>query len=277
MSEQFRSVHAVEVSKVHSARVDPARDVVAVEEPLEIRLHGSPFVVIMRTPGADRELTAGFLLSERVIESADDLGVIEYCQAADLAGKENTVNVTLAGQAASRVPELLNQRRAVSAHAACGVCGRRSIDDLMQAAARVQSPLRVPSRVVVELPGRLRAAQMAFEQTGGLHAAGLFDSAGRLAASAEDVGRHNAVDKLVGARLMMDDLPLSGRLLFVSGRVSFEIVQKAIVAGIPVVGAISAPSSLAIDLARDGGVTLLGFVRDGHFNVYTHGERIEGG
>jgi FdhD protein len=251
------------------------RDIVAIEEPLEIRLHGSPFVVIMRTPGADRELTAGFLLSERVIGSADELGLIEYCRDADAAENANTVNVTLAGDATCRLPNVLEQRRAVSAHSGCGVCGRRSIDDLMQMTTRVESELRVAPGMLLELPGRLRVAQRAFDQTGGLHAAGLFDSTGRLSASAEDVGRHNAVDKLIGSRLMVDDLPLSQWLLFVSGRVSFEIVQKAVVAGIPLVAAISAPSSLAIDLARESGITLVGFVRDDYFNVYTHSGRLE--
>jgi FdhD protein len=275
MSDPTGSVQTIDISKVQGSRIAATRDVVAVEEPLEIRLHGSPFVVIMRTPGSDRELTAGFLLSERVIGGADELGLIEYCRDGSVEENANTVNVTLAGDAAGRLPEVLNQRRAVSANAACGVCGRRSIEDLIQGTARVASNLRISQNIISELPSRLRTGQQAFDQTGGLHAAGLFDRAGLLIASAEDVGRHNAVDKLIGSRLMMEDLPLPDRVLFVSGRLSFEIVQKAILAGIPVVAAISAPTSLAVDLARDSGITLVGFVRDDHFNVYAHSERLE--
>lgn len=270
----MRAVQGVEVVKARAGRVEPSRDVAAVEEPLEIRLHGSPFVVIMRTPGADRELAAGFLLAERVIATGDDLGVIEYCREADDADRGNVVNVTLVAEAAESVAERLADRRLVAANSSCGVCGRRSIDDLLQHVPSVHATVVVSDRIVLSLPDRLRAAQRVFDETGGLHAAALFDCAGQLVQAAEDVGRHNAVDKVIGAQLLLDRLPLAGNILFVSGRTSFEILQKAIVAGIPIVAAVSAPSSLAIDLAREAGVTLIGFVRGDTFNVYTGVERV---
>jgi FdhD protein len=249
-------------------------DVAAAEEPLEVRLGGLPFVVIMRTPGADLELAAGFLLSEQLVETASDITSMRHCVADDGRDAPNVLNVWLEGEAATRAAKALAERRHVTANSACGVCGRRSIDDLMQGTRRVDSPLQVPRAVVSMLPDRLRAAQKTFEETGGLHAAGLFDAGGRLMQVAEDVGRHNAVDKVVGAELMQGRVPLSERILFVSGRTSFEILQKSVVAGIPVVASVSAPSSLAIELALEAGVTLLGFVRGGTFNIYSGGHRI---
>ena len=163
----------------------------------------------------------------------------------------------------------------VTTTSACGVCGRQSIDDLLQGITPIDSAWSVPRSVIGCLPDRLRAVQTAFEETGGLHAAGLFDRAGTLVAGAEDVGRHNAVDKVIGSQLLMDRFPLGDRILFVSGRTSFEIVQKAVTARIPIVAAVSAPSSLAIELARDAHVALLGFVRGGTFNIYASPERIE--
>jgi FdhD protein len=168
----------------------------------------------------------------------------------------------------------MNGRRHVTATSACGVCGRRSIDDLMTGARRVESTMTVDRNVVEALPAALRAAQRAFDQTGGLHAAGLFDAAGALIRIAEDVGRHNAVDKVLGAELRRARLPLSNRILFVSGRTSFEIIQKAVMAGVAVVAAVSAPSSLAIELAREAALTLLGFVRGPAFNIYASPQRI---
>jgi FdhD protein len=252
-----------------------ARDAAAVEEPLEIRLHGAPFVVIMRTPGSDRELAAGFLLAEQVIRSADDLGTIEHCR--DVAPHEagNVVNVTLVGKAADALEQLLADRRLTTANSSCGVCGRRSIDDLMKKVAQVESDLVLARQMIVTLPSRLRESQRVFDETGGLHAAALFDRHGKLVLAAEDVGRHNAVDKIIGNQLLLERLPLADRVLFVSGRTSFEIVQKAVVAGVPVVGSVSAPSSLAIDLARRAGLTLIGFVRDDSFNIYAGAERLD--
>jgi FdhD protein len=241
------ALRPIEIARVAASRATPAPDVAVVEEPLEIRLNGMPFVVIMRTPGADRELAAGFLFSERIIGSADDLGIIRHCVDEHGENAPNVVNVALA----------------------------RTIDDLMTGVEPVRVTWRVPARLIDIMPGVLRAAQDAFSETGGLHAAGLFDRAGHLVASAEDVGRHNAVDKVIGAQLLMERVPLDERLLFVSGRAGYEIVQKALVARVPIVASVSAPSSLAIDLAREGGITLLGFVRGDSFNVYTGAERID--
>jgi FdhD protein len=256
-------------------------DRAATEEPLEVRLHGRPFAVIMRTPGADRELAAGFLLAERVITGADDLGTIEYCRdepAPDTDSPsmqaENIVNVTLADECRARVERALAERRQVTTTSSCGLCGRLTIESLKVDAGVLPVRERVPARVVTALPDRLRQAQTVFDDTGGIHAAGLFTLAGELSASAEDVGRHNAVDKVIGRMLMLDALPLGDRILAVSGRTSFEIVQKALLAGIPLVASVSAPSTLAIELAQESGVTLLGFVRGGTFNIYTHAGRI---
>ena len=269
------ALQAIEIARVAGLRTECARDVAAVEEPLEVRLHGSSFAVIMRTPGADRELTAGFLLSERIIGGSEDLGLIRHCVDPHGEGTPNVINVVLDGTIAGRVEALLTARRALTATSACGVCGRRTIDDLLTAVERIRASWKVSARMIDSLPEVLRANQNAFAATGGLHAAGLFDRDGRLMASAEDIGRHNTVDKVIGAQLLTDRLPLEDRLLFVSGRAGYEIVQKALIARIPIVASVSAPSSLAIELARDAGVTLLGFVRDGTFNIYTGPERID--
>ena len=271
-SPPARHVHAVDVVRVAAGARERLRDVAAAEEPLEIRLHGSRFVVTMRTPGADRELAAGFLLSERLIGSGDDLAAIRHCTDAGADG--NVLDVTLAGPAAARVEAALAGRRAVVTTSACGVCGRQSIDDLMRDVPQIVADWSMTAAAVGTLPARLRASQSVFDETGGLHAAGLFDRDGTLVGIAEDVGRHNAVDKAVGSQLLRDQFPLSDRALFVSGRTSFEIIQKAAVAGIPIVAAVSAPSSLAIDLARAANVTLLGFVRGETFNIYTGEARI---
>jgi len=276
MVDAFRRIG---VTRVRSDAGAAATDRVATEEPLEIRLHGRPFAVIMRTPGADRELAAGFLLSERVIAGAADLGAIEFCThrsgPTSLPMRaENIVNVTLAGNAAARLDRIIGERRKVTTHSSCGLCGRLTIDSLRAEAPPLDSRWTVGSQVLTSLPDRLRASQSVFDETGGLHAAGLFTADGTLETAAEDVGRHNAVDKVVGRMLIRQQLPLSSFLLFVSGRTSFEIVQKAFLAGLSIVGAVSAPSTLAIDLARETGVTLLGFVRGGGFNIYAHGHRV---
>lgn len=271
MSEALRSVGVVRVRG--GARAAGA-DAAATEEPLEVRLHGQPFAVIMRTPGADRELAAGFLLAERVIAGADALGTIAHCTDPGAAHPENIVDVTLADGSAAAIERLLAGRRQVTTNSSCGMCGRRTIESLAADAAPIDAAWTVPAAVIAALPPQLRARQAVFDETGGLHAAGLFGRDGGLLDVAEDVGRHNAVDKIVGRMLMRDALPLSDHLLCVSGRTSFEIVQKAIVAGIPVVAAVSAPSSLAIELAEEFGVTLIGFVRGDSFNIYAHAERI---
>jgi FdhD protein len=280
MADAWRSVDVVRVrGGACAADVDRA----ATEEPLEIRLHGRPFAVIMRTPGADRELAAGFLLSERVITSADGLGTIEHCTSqpdldpghpAHLDHPENIVNVTLAGGSDESLEQLIADRRQVTTSSACGMCGRRTIESLAADVPPIRASWTVPASVIASLPDRLRCRQAVFAETGGLHAAALCSPEGDVIDVAEDVGRHNAVDKIVGRMLMRDALPLSGFVLCVSGRTSFEIVQKAIVAGIPIVAAVSAPSSLAVDLALEFGVTLVGFIRGGSFNIYAHAGRI---
>ena len=265
MKDAVRLVEILRVGRESAA----ATDVAAAEEPLEIRLDGQAFVVTMRTPGADSDLAAGFLLSEQILRAAGDIADIRPCTLDD-----NILFVTLAGDAAVRAAEAMKSRRHVTATSACGICGRRSIDDLMNQARKVESTLSVGRRAIEGLPAALRAAQRAFDQTGGLHAAGLFDPEGALIRIAEDVGRHNAVDKVLGAELRGGRLPLSDRILFVSGRTSFEIIQKAVMAGVAVVAAVSAPSSLAIELAREANVTLLGFVRGPGFNIYAAPERV---
>jgi FdhD protein len=267
------AIHNVAMVHVtHDVRTG-VRDV-ATEEPLEIRLGGQPFVVMMRTPGADHDLATGFLVSEQIIRRFGDVSMMRYCVDADERDADNILNVWLKGEAAVRAQAALAGRRHVTANSACGVCGRRSIDDLMEGISRIESATTISRRLIERMPHALRAAQPAFERTGGIHAATLFDADGALIGVAEDVGRHNAVDKVIGAEFAHGRWPLSNRVLFVSGRTSFEIVQKAVVAGVPIVAAVSAPSSLAIELARAANVTLLGFVRDSTFNVYSGVERI---
>ncbi len=247
-----------------------ARDRAAAEEPLAIRIAGEPYAVIMRTPGADRDLAAGFLFAERLVRAADELVAIQHC--ADAVERENTVDVTLAdSDALSRARA---RRRELTAASSCGVCGRQSIDDLAVDLVRISDDLVVSPRTIAQLPGRLRESQRAFDETGGLHAAGIFSVDGVLLDIAEDVGRHNAVDKVIGRAVLHRQVPLSRALLCVSGRTSFEIVQKAAVAGIPLVAAVSAPSSLAIELAERAGITLIGFIRGDGFNVYSLPERV---
>ncbi len=265
MAESFRQFNVVRTAR---NAANPETDRVAVEEPLEVRLEGEPFSVIMRTPGADADLAAGFLFHEGVIRSADDVRLVE------VADSPNRINVRLSRGRAEILPDLLGQRRQVATNSSCGLCGRRSLESLFVKTPPLNARWAVDSEVIIGLPAGLRAAQQTFAETGGLHAAGLFDPGGRLELSAEDVGRHNAVDKLIGRMMMMRRLPLDRSLLFVSGRSSFEIIQKACLAGIPLVAAVSAPSSLAIELARSAGMTLLGFVRDGRFNIYSHPERV---
>lgn len=260
---------AIDVVRVSGRERSAARDRAAAEEPLAIRLQGRPFAVIMRTPGADRELAAGFLFAERIIRGADDLGTIAHCRD---AAAENTIDVSLVD--AQRAADALDSRRSVLSNSSCGVCGRRTVDALAADLEPIQSSLVASAATIAGLPDRLRGAQCGFDETGGLHAAGLFDAGGALLDVAEDVGRHNAVDKVVGRALIREQLPMADAILCVSGRTSFEIVQKAAAAGVPIVAAVSAPSSLAIELAERFGITLVGFVRGGAFNVYAGVERI---
>jgi len=251
-------------------------DLLAGEEPMAIRVAGPgqapvDVAVTMRTPGADAELAVGFLVSEGLLVPADLPGLtVELGDPAGVATPENelVVRITRPFDAAT-VPA-----RAFVASASCGICGKASLDDVAVRCAPLAPGPRVDAAVISALPDRLREGQSLFEQTGGLHAAGLFDSAGTLLAVREDVGRHNALDKLIGAAALAGDLPLHGRVLAVSGRVSFEIVQKAAVAGIALVAAVSAPTDLAVVAAERLGLTLVGFVRGGGFNVYAGEERV---
>ena len=250
---------AAEVDVVRLPQGGRERDRVAVEEPLEIRIGGEPVAVTMRTPGHDEELALGFCVSEGLQpESAripDDLAA-------------NTVDVVAGGFDADRL------RRSFYTSSSCGVCGKGALEAVAVEAPRVDSQLRVPLAVAASLPDRLRETQATFAATGGLHACGLFAAGGELLCAREDVGRHNALDKVVGWAFLEGMLPLAHALLCVSGRLSFELVQKAAVAGCPVLVAVGAPSSLAVDLASDRGVTLCGFVRDGAANLYTEPWRI---
>jgi FdhD protein len=255
-------------------RTGSPEDATAVEEPLEIRLHGTPFAVIMRTPGDDQALAAGFLLSEGVIASSADVGAVERCRHPDHPESHNVVDVYLLGDAAKRLPERLDSRRKVTTTSSCGLCGRVTIESLKLRASPLRTAWTMTSAIAAGLPAKLRMRQDTFEETGGLHAAGLFTPDGTHVRSAEDVGRHSAVDKVIGGMLLDDGLPLDRYALVVSGRTSFEIVQKAWIAGIPLVSAVSAPTSLAIDLATEAVITLLGFTRDGGFNIYSHPDRI---
>jgi len=276
VADSFSPFRRVRVTRFGRRAGAPPEDLAATEEPLEVRLHGKSFAVIMRTPGADRELTAGFLLSEGVIDSHDDLGAVEHCRHPDYPDVHNIVDVYLVGDATKRLEEHLEQRRNIMTSSSCGLCGRVTIESLRCRAAPLPLDNRIDARLAGELPQKLRARQSVFDETGGLHAAGLFALDGTCCASAEDVGRHNAVDKVVGAMIFDERVPLRQYALAVSGRASFEIIQKAWLAGIPIVCAVSAPSSLAIELADEAGITLLGFVRDGGFNLYTHPDRIDG-
>ena len=276
MPDSFSPFRRVRVTRFGRRAGAPPEDLAATEEPLEVRLHGKSFAVIMRTPGSDRELAAGFLLSEGVIQSHDDLGAVEHCRHPDHPDVHNIVDVYLVGDATKRVEEHLEQRRNIMTSSSCGLCGRVTIESLRCQTTPLPITDRINSAIAAELPQRLRARQSVFDETGGLHGAGLFAFDGACCTSAEDVGRHNAVDKVVGAMLFEERVPLRQYALAVSGRASFEIVQKAWLAGIPIVCAVSAPSSLAIELADEAGITLLGFVRDGGFNLYTHAARVDG-
>ena len=249
----------LEVTREPGGRIE--LDTVAVEEPLEIRIGGEPIAVTMRTPGHDEELALGFCVSEGIPATA-------AAPPPDLAA--NVVDVEAGAFDRSRV------QRSFYTSSSCGVCGKGALEAVAVEAPRVESLLTVPAALVTDLPDRLRAGQGTFEVTGGLHATGLFDAEGALLCVREDVGRHNAMDKVIGWGLLGRRLPLADSLLCVSGRLSFELVQKAAVAGAPLLAGVGAPSSLAVELARDRGVALCGFVRGGRFNVYSEAWRVQG-
>ena len=259
------AVAEVPITTIDAKGEREQRDLVAVEEPLEIRLEGRPVAVTMRTPGHDLDLVAGFLLTEGVIDGADDIVAMAHVD--DPAQPQgNTVDVRLSpGVPAGRRDRAM---RELFASSSCGICGKASLDRIRLQAPPLSGPLPMPAAVLHSLPARLRQQQAAFQSTGGLHAAALFTVDGQLEALREDIGRHNAVDKVLGWRLRQDRVPVSDRVLLVSGRAGFEIVQKALLAGIPALASVGAPSSLAIDLARQSGMLLVGFLRDGRFNRY---------
>jgi len=249
-----------------------ARDRLAVEEPLELRVAGRPVGVTMRTPGNDVELAIGYCISERLVARPDDVEAVRFCAPEGQAQEFNVLTVDL--RPGVPVPDPSLDRLAVTS-SSCGVCGKASIEAVTAGCPTVAGDLlAVPSRVLAAIPERVREAQRVFEQTGGLHAAAVCDAEGGVLCVREDVGRHNAVDKVIGWAATEGRLPLTGRVLFVSGRCSFEVVQKAAVAGVPLIAAVSAPSSLAVELAEQTGMTLVGFLRGDTMNVYTHAHRV---
>jgi FdhD protein len=267
----------VRVTALNGDRVVDKPDRLVTEEPMEIRVHGPgqdprPLVVTMRTPGNDFELAVGFCLTEGILTGPADVDTVAYCLAGEGEQEFNVVTVALRRPVVLDAPE----RRFV-ANASCGLCGKTTLDEVEHRCEPVADGPEVAWSVVAGLPGALRAAQKVFDSTGGVHASGAFTRDGELVAVREDVGRHNALDKLIGHAVLERRVPLSSEVLMVSGRVSFEIVQKAAMAGFPVICAVSASSSLAVDAAERFGQTLVGFVRDGRANVYTHPERVDVG
>jgi len=263
------------VLRIDGGEVSRRPDTLAAEEPMEIRVDGRPLTVTMRTPGDDFDLAVGFLVSEGVVHATSDVVTARYCAGAtaDGANTYNVVDVQLAPEVPR--PDASLERNFYTT-SSCGVCGKASLDAVRTTAAWsvADDPLELSLDLLASLPDRLRAAQLVFDRTGGLHAAGLFSADGELLLLREDVGRHNAVDKVIGHALREGMLPLRGTVLMVSGRASFELVQKAVMAGIPVLAAVSAPSSLAAELAEDSGLTLVGFLRGRTMNVYAGADRI---
>ncbi|ELP70585.1 formate dehydrogenase accessory sulfurtransferase FdhD [Streptomyces turgidiscabies] len=267
------------VIRIRDGAISTRPDTLVAEEPMEIRLNGKPIAITMRTPGDDFALAAGFLVSEGVLGERRELQNIVYCAGATEDGS-NTYNVVDVRTAPDVVLPDITLERNVYTTSSCGLCGKASLDAVRTTARWAiddgadAPPVRLAPELLASLPDRLRASQRVFDRTGGLHAAALFTEEGELLDIREDVGRHNAVDKLVGRALQNGDLPLSRVILLVSGRASFELAQKAVMAGIPVLAAVSAPSSLAVDLAAESGLTLVGFLRGSNMNVYAGEDRI---
>jgi|TARA_R110000851_G_scaffold165286_2_gene310234 FdhD protein len=267
-THEYGDVH-LDILTLDTQGVTAREDALAIEEALEIRLAGSEPVITMRTPGHDRELAAGLMLSEGVAHSKDDFEVIDH-----LVGQPNVLQVVLKRFNATKAERLA---RSSLSNSACGVCGKKKLNlEAIQGLAPLVFSSPLSRQLLTSLPGELNKQQTLFAHTGGLHAAALFDANGQLLALREDVGRHNAVDKLTGWALLNDQLPLGERIVLLSGRASFELIQKCIMARVSVVCAISAPSSYAVRLAREFGITLVGFLRDGRFNIYAGAERILG-
>jgi FdhD protein len=260
------------LTRVSGGKIAPAADVLAREEPLEIRVRGQSIAVTMRTPGQDAELAAGFLVSEGILRRAEDLLEAAHCAQGEAASSGNVINVFVASNVSIDLEQLT---RHVFASSSCGICGKASVESVHQHFAPLEKIVRPRAGVITSLSKKLAERQETFRQTGSLHAAALFDLDGNLLRIREDVGRHNAVDKLIGAGFLEKDFPHADRILMVSGRTSFEIMQKALAARIPVVVAVSAPSSLAVEFARESNQTLIGFLRGESFNLYS-GELLPG-
>ncbi len=270
----IRCSETAEIVRFHSSNGNTERveDVVSAEQPLEIRVRGQSVAITMRTPGHDRELAAGFAISEGLIDDSAQLLEVDHCRREEAEHPENIVNLYLDADAPCDLQKL---SRHVFASSSCGICGKASLEAIRNLWPPVRSDFRIASAQVLSLPQQLWRAQAEFQRTGGLHAAALFDSDGAIVCVREDVGRHNAVDKVIGWSFLNGCFPLESRLLLVSGRASFEIMQKALAGRVPFVAAVSAPSSLAVEFAKENGQTLVGFLRSAGFNVYSAPERIQ--
>jgi FdhD protein len=277
MSDVGRVTVRRPVVRVREQGVSRRPDALAAEEPLEIRVDGRALAVTMRTPGHDVELAHGFLLTEGVITSADDIATARYCDSVDDTGR-NTYNVLDLALSPGVPPPDDGVERRFYTTSSCGVCGKASLDAVRTRTvfSPGEDPVRFPGEVLFGLPDALRAAQKVFDSTGGLHGAGLFTADGTLLTAREDVGRHNAVDKVLGHALLTGGVPAAGTVLMVSGRASFELTQKAVMAGVPALAAVSAPSSLAVEMADDAGMTLVGFLRGRSMNIYAGAHRVTG-
>ena len=276
MAEKSRSLNLTRVSQWDDGKVERKDDYLAAEEPLEIRIADQPLSVTMRTPGHDLELAAGFLFTEGLIQNREQILAIENVEpiTADGVTRGNVIQAELVEEA---TPDFAKMRRHFFASSSCGICGKASIDLVRsRLLSAPNSEFRVEAELLTGLPEVLRSSQDVFQRTGGLHAAALFDSSGGLLVLREDIGRHNAVDKVIGWALLDHRVPLGNAILLVSGRGGFEIVQKALVAGVPILASVSAPSSLAVQLARELRMTLVGFLRGRRFVIYSGAERIEG-
>ncbi|HYR87237.1 MAG TPA: formate dehydrogenase accessory sulfurtransferase FdhD [Terriglobia bacterium] len=265
----MRDLQRLQVLKLDDERLQHTEDDVVVEEPLEIRVNGDSVSVTMRTPGDDFDLAVGLLWTEGIIGSANEIGTIAYCPDEDQPELKNVVNVGLVD--ASRK---LESSRRLWSNSSCGLCGKATLEAIHQVCRPIDSRVTAGYDQLCAMPSLLRQSQANFERTGGIHAVGLFDTRGNVLLVREDIGRHNAVDKVLGAALRDSRVSRSETIMMVSGRLGFEIAQKALVAGIPIVASISAPSSLAVQLAGDFGMTLIGFLRGPSMNIYTHAERV---
>jgi len=269
-----RNIDLTQVSEWDDGRLLRKDDYLAAEEPLEIRVGDDPLSVTMRTPGHDHELAAGFLFTEGLIQSREQILKLDNAEPQEGTNQQNVIAAELVPEAA---PDFAKMKRHFFAASSCGICGKASIDSIRSRLLAAPNPdFRLDAELLVQMPDALRSSQDVFQRTGGLHAAALFDASGKLLVLHEDIGRHNAVDKVIGWALLEGRVPLSDSVLLVSGRGGFEIVQKAIVAGVPVVASVSAPSSLAVQLARELRLTLIGFLRGRRFVIYAGEERVAG-